>query len=51
LHTSVQNHGNIISAGIPFVLHAARKVLPPRARTMLVGTAAGYSQAVAIFNL
>jgi 3-oxoacyl-[acyl-carrier-protein] synthase III len=51
LHSSVENHGNILAAGIPFVLHAARSKLPSGTRVMLVGTAAGYSQAVAIFSL
>lgn len=51
LHSSVQNHGNLVAAGIPFVLHAARAELPPGTRVMLIGTAAGYSQAAAIFTL
>ncbi len=51
LHSSVENHGNLVAAGIPFVLHAARAELASGTRIMLVGTAAGYSQAVAIFNL
>jgi 3-oxoacyl-[acyl-carrier-protein] synthase-3 len=51
LHSSVENHGNLVAAGIPFVLHAARSVLAAGTRTMLIGTAAGYSQAVAIFSL
>ncbi|MEO6993843.1 MAG: 3-oxoacyl-[acyl-carrier-protein] synthase III C-terminal domain-containing protein [Lacunisphaera sp.] len=51
LHSSVENHGNLVAAGIPFVLHATRALLNPGARVMLIGTAAGYSQAVAIFTL
>ena len=51
LHSSVESHGNLISAGIPFVLHAARGSLAPGTRVMLIGTAAGYSQAVAIIYL
>lgn len=51
LHTSVENHGNLLAAGIPFVLHATRPLLAPGSRVMLIGTAAGYSQAVAIFSL
>jgi 3-oxoacyl-[acyl-carrier-protein] synthase-3 len=51
LHSSVENHGNLVAAGIPFVLHAARAELEPGTRLMLVGTAAGYSQAAAIFTL
>lgn len=51
LHSSVEHHGNLLAAGIPFVLHATRSLLPAGSRVMLVGTAAGYSQAVAIFTL
>lgn len=51
LHSSVENHGNMVAAGIPFVLHAARAELALGTRLMLVGTAAGYSQAAAIFTL
>ena len=51
LHSSVEIHGNMVAAGIPFVLHAARAELCSGARIMLVGTAAGYSQAAAIFTL
>lgn len=51
LHSSVENHGNLLAAGIPFVLHAARARLVRGTRIMLIGTAAGYSQAVAIFTL
>ena len=51
LHSSVENHGNLVAAGIPFVLHATRALLAAGTRTMLIGTAAGYSQAVAIFSL
>lgn len=51
LHSSVESHGNLVAAGIPFVLHATRSQLPAGTRVMLIGTAAGYSQAVAIFRL
>jgi len=51
LHSSVEDHGNLVAAGIPFVLHAARAQLAAGTRVMLIGTAAGYSQAVAIFSL
>ena len=51
LHSSVEDHGNLIAAGIPFVLHSVRENLPVGTRIMLVGTAAGYSQGVAIFTL
>jgi len=51
VHSSVEHHGNMVAAGIPFVLHGARAELAEGVRVMLVGTAAGYSQAVAIFTL
>ncbi len=51
LHSTVAEHGNLVAAGIPFVLHAARAALPAGSRLMLIGTAAGYSQGVAIFTL
>lgn len=51
LHSSVKNHGNLVAAGLPFVLHAARAELAPGTRVMMIGTAAGYSQAAAIFTL
>jgi len=51
LHSSVEGHGNLVAAGIPFVLHAARGELAAGTRVMLIGTAAGYSQGVAIFRL
>lgn len=51
LHSSVENHGNLVAAGIPFVLHAARARLSAGTKLMLLGTAAGYSQAAAIFTL
>ena len=51
LHSSVEHHGNLVAAGIPYVLHATRAELPAGTRVMLIGTAAGYSQAVAIFRL
>ncbi len=51
LHSSVENHGNLVAAGIPFVLHAARRTVALGSRVMLLGTAAGYSQGAAIFRL
>jgi 3-oxoacyl-[acyl-carrier-protein] synthase-3 len=51
LHSSVEEHGNMVAAGIPYVLHAVREKLAPGTRVMLIGTAAGYSQGAAIFSL
>ncbi len=51
LHSSLAAHGNLVAAGIPFALHGLRKKAPAGARTMLLGTAAGYSQAALIFTL
>lgn len=51
LHSTMENHGNLVAAGIPFVLHGVRSTLAAGTRLMLIGTAAGYSQAVAIFTL
>lgn len=51
LHTSLSQHGNLVAASIPFVLHAVRETKPAGTRVMLLGTAAGYTQAAAIFAL
>jgi 3-oxoacyl-[acyl-carrier-protein] synthase-3 len=51
LHSTVAEHGNLVAAGIPFVLHAIRKTLPPGQRVMLLGTAAGYTQGCAIISV
>ncbi len=51
LHTSIERHGNLVAASIPFVLHSVRQTKPPGARVMLLGTAAGYTQGVGIFCL
>jgi 3-oxoacyl-[acyl-carrier-protein] synthase-3 len=51
LHSSLAAHGNLVAAGIPFALHGLKKKAPTGARTMLLGTAAGYSQAALIFTL
>ena len=50
-HVSIADHGNMVAAGIPYVLDAVRRQLPGGAPVLLVGTAAGYSQAAAIFEL
>lgn len=50
-HVSIAGHGNLVAAGIPYVLDAARRDLPPGSPMLVVGTAAGYTQAVAIFEL
>lgn len=49
-HVSIADHGNLVAAGIPFALHRAGARVPVGARTMLLGTAAGYSQAAMIFT-
>lgn len=50
-HVSIAEHGNLVAASIPYVLDAVRRRLPPSAPILLVGTAAGYAQAAAIFEL
>lgn len=50
LHVTIAEHGNLVAAGIPYALHRAWPGLPPGERVMLIGTAAGYSQAVFIFT-
>jgi 3-oxoacyl-[acyl-carrier-protein] synthase III len=49
-HVSLAEHGNLIAASIPYALHRAGARLPTGTRTMLLGTAAGYSQAAMIFT-
>lgn len=51
LHVSLARHGNLVAAGIPYALHEARGRINPGDRVMLVGTAAGYSQAAFIFTV
>ena len=51
LHSSVAEHGNLVAAGIPFVLHEVRRRQSTGERVMLVGTAAGYTQGCVIFTL
>jgi len=50
-HVSIAEHGNLVAASIPFVLHGLRQHKPAGTRVMLLGTAAGYSQGVCIFTL
>lgn len=51
LHATISEHGNLVAASIPFVLHDVRHRRPPGSRVMLLGTAAGYTQGAAIFSL
>lgn len=50
---SIAEHGNLIAAGIPYVLHLCRKagVIRPGEPVLLMGTSAGYSQAALLFHL
>ncbi|WP_404425927.1 3-oxoacyl-[acyl-carrier-protein] synthase III C-terminal domain-containing protein [Nibricoccus sp. IMCC34717] len=50
-HVSIGDHGNMVAAGIPFVLDSVRRHLPTGAPVMLIGTAAGYTQGVALIEL
>jgi len=50
-HATIAQHGNLVAASIPFVLHEVRQQKPRGTRVMLAGTAAGYTQAVCIFTL
>ncbi|HEU5080515.1 MAG TPA: 3-oxoacyl-[acyl-carrier-protein] synthase III C-terminal domain-containing protein [Opitutaceae bacterium] len=50
-HVTIAEHGNLVAASIPFVLHSVRQARPSGTRVMLLGTAAGYSQAAAVFSL
>jgi 3-oxoacyl-[acyl-carrier-protein] synthase III len=51
LHVGLAEHGNMVAAGIPYALHRAREKIDAGSRVMIVGTAAGYSQAAFIFTL
>ena len=51
LHATIAQHGNMVAASIPFVLHGVRQKRPAGTRIMLLGTAAGYTQAVCLFTL
>jgi 3-oxoacyl-[acyl-carrier-protein] synthase-3 len=51
LHATLAEHGNLVAASLPFVLHGVREKKPVGTRVMLLGTAAGYTQAVGIITL
>jgi 3-oxoacyl-[acyl-carrier-protein] synthase-3 len=51
LHATLAEHGNLVAASLPFVLHGVREKNPVGTRVMLLGTAAGYTQAVGIITL
>ena len=50
-HVSVAAHGNMVAAGLPYVLDGLRRRLPAGAPILMLGTAAGYTQAAALFAL
>ena len=50
-HVSIGEHGNLVAASIPYVLDAVRRTLPAGTPVLLMGTAAGYTQAAALFTL
>jgi 3-oxoacyl-[acyl-carrier-protein] synthase-3 len=50
-HVSIADHGNLVAASIPFVLDAVRRKLGAGSPVLLVGTAAGYTQAAGLFVL
>ncbi len=50
-HVSIAEHGNLVSASIPFVLHKVRQEKPAGSRILLLGTAAGYTQAAGVITL
>lgn len=51
LHATLAEHGNLVSASVPYVLDGMRRTRPPGTRVLLLGTAAGYTQAAALFTL
>jgi 3-oxoacyl-[acyl-carrier-protein] synthase-3 len=53
VHDRIAQLGNMAAASIPAVLHQCRTegIIPAGANVMLLGTSAGYSQAVAIFQV
>jgi 3-oxoacyl-[acyl-carrier-protein] synthase-3 len=51
LHATIAQHGNMVAASIPFVLHGVRQKRPAGTRILLLGTAAGYTQAACLFTL
>lgn len=50
-HVSIAQHGNMVAAGIPYVLDGVRRRLPAGSPILAVGTAAGYTQAAVLFEL
>lgn len=50
-HVTIAGHGNLVAAGIPYVLDGVRRQRPRGAPVLLLGTAAGYTQAAALFAL
>jgi 3-oxoacyl-[acyl-carrier-protein] synthase-3 len=50
-HVSIAEHGNLVAAGMPYVLDGVRRRLPAGTPILILGTAAGYSQAVGVFEL
>ena len=50
-HVSIAEHGNMVAASIPYVLDGVRRRLPPGSPILALGTAAGYTQAAAAFEL
>jgi 3-oxoacyl-[acyl-carrier-protein] synthase-3 len=50
-HVTIAQHGNLVAAGIPYVLDSVRRDLPEGSPILVLGTAAGYTQAAAIFEL
>ena len=51
LHATIAEHGNLVAASIPFVLHDVRRRRPSGTRLLLLGTAAGYTQAAGVITL
>jgi 3-oxoacyl-[acyl-carrier-protein] synthase-3 len=50
-HVSIAEHGNMVAAGMPYVLDGVRRQRPRGTPLLLIGTAAGYTQAAAIVTL
>lgn len=50
-HVSIAEHGNLIAASLPFVLDSVRRKLGAGTPVLMLGTAAGYTQGAALFEL
>jgi len=50
MHNSVEQHGNLVAAGIPYALHKAWDRISPGEWILMIGTAAGYSQGAMLFR-